>query len=160
MAIPLGLIDGLHGYVHAYSTNAAIATLRVLTNWAAFFFLIWMVPRLARLVPIDVPRWRKHALAQLGLVIAVQVRALFRAGRPRSLSDRWMADVACPRAPGGLPARCPRLLDHRRVLLTRRVITRSLTSAKWLRQSSRPALLKRVWRCCSDNSVRTSYSTA
>ena len=31
-----------------------------------------MVPRLARLVPIDVPRWRKHALAQLGLVIAVQ----------------------------------------------------------------------------------------
>ena len=72
MAIPLGLIDGLHGYVHAYSTNAAIATLRVLTDWIAFFFLIWMVPRLANLIPIDVPNWRKHALAQLGLVIAVQ----------------------------------------------------------------------------------------
>ena len=72
MAIPLGLIDGLHGYVHAYSTNAAIATLRVLTDWVAFFGLIWMVPRLARLVPIDVPGWRKNALAQLGVVIAVQ----------------------------------------------------------------------------------------
>jgi two-component system, LytTR family, sensor kinase len=72
MAIPLGLIDGLHGYVHAYSTNAAIATLRVLTDWIAFFVLIWMVPRLARLVPIDVPGWRKNALAQLGVVITVQ----------------------------------------------------------------------------------------
>src|SRR3954465_13688902 len=66
MAIPLGLIDGLHGYVHAYSTNAAIATLRGLTDWAAFFVLIWMVPRLARLVPIDVPGGRRNGLAQPG----------------------------------------------------------------------------------------------
>lgn len=72
MAIPLGLIDGLHGYVHAYSTNGAIALLRVLTDWIAFLTLIWMVPHLARLFPIDVPGWRRNGLGQVGLVLFVQ----------------------------------------------------------------------------------------
>ena len=95
LAIPLGLIDGLHGYVHAYSTHAAIATLRVLTDWIAYLVLIWMVPRLARLVPIDVPGWRKNALAQLGVVVTVQyVHFSVLAVLAHFLIDGWPVERA------------------------------------------------------------------
>jgi signal transduction histidine kinase len=72
MAIPLGLIDGLHGYIHAYSTNSAIAALRVVTDWGAFLGFIWLVPRLSRLVPIDIGGWRRNVLIHVAVVLAVQ----------------------------------------------------------------------------------------
>ena len=116
MAIPLGLIDGLHGYVHAYSTNGAIAMLRVLTDWIAFLALIWLVPHLARLFPSMCQDADATRLDRSGWCCSSS-NSLLAARRAGARADRRLADVESAGAAGGLSERSARVLDHRRLLL-------------------------------------------
>jgi two-component system LytT family sensor kinase len=72
VAVPLGILDGLHWYLQLPSLNVPVIALHVLVAWALYPVLVPFARVVTRRFPLDVAGWPRHVLVHIFAALTFQ----------------------------------------------------------------------------------------
>ena len=72
VAVPLGLLDGLHWYLQVPPVIWAVVVLHIVTCWTLYPALVPLARFLTRRFPLDVPAWPRHVPIHVLAALAFQ----------------------------------------------------------------------------------------